>query len=211
MPRPEMVLPCLNWAAMATSLGRDRAMRRTLDVDVAASVGFEIGGVDLELLGGRLHHHAACLARRGHHRIADAMGAARGEGAHAVRTGVGIRGIDIDVLDGNAQCLRADLPRHRLHALAEVDRRQRHRELAARVGVNQRLAGIAAEIHADGIVDRRHAASAMPGHQRLLVPNTEEKRGAPCEGAAGRGGGGDGAGGGGSRGGSRVTVGGSRS
>src|SRR5436305_10703715 len=70
--------------------------------------------------------------------------------------------------------------------------------------MDQRLAGVAAEIHADGIVDRRHAASAMRCHgQRLLVPKTEENRVAPCEGACGRGGeggevGGE-AGGGGSR------------
>ncbi|KRQ06997.1 hypothetical protein AOQ73_12635 [Bradyrhizobium pachyrhizi] len=49
----------------------------------------------------------------------------------------------------------------------------------------------------------------MPGHgQRLLVPKTEEKRVAPCDGAPGRGGGDDGGGeeGGGS-GGSRVAAG----
>ena len=178
-------------------LGRDRSVRRALDVDVAAAVGFEIGGVDFELLGRRLHHHAARLLRRRHHGVADAMGAARGERAHAVRPGVGIGGVDIDVLDGHAERLGADLPGHRLHALAEIDRRQRHRELAARIGMHQRLAGIAAEIHADGIIDRRHAASAMPGHaHRLLVPKTEENRVAPCDGAGGAGGGGGGGAGG---------------
>jgi len=100
--------------------------------------------------------------------------------------GIGIGGVDIDVFNGHAERFRADLPRHRLHALAEVDRRQRHGELAARVGMHQRLAGIAAEVHADGIIDRCNAASTMPGHsQRLLVPKTEEKRVAPCGGAAG--------------------------
>src|SRR3981189_2783083 len=76
--------------------------------------------------------------------------------------------------------------------------------------MDQRLAGIATEIHADGVVNRRDAASAMRCHgQRLLVPKTEEKRGAPCDGDGGRAGeggrggeGGDvggGLGGGGSR------------
>ena len=61
--------------------------------------------------------------------------------------------------------------------------------------MHQRLARIAAEIHADGIVDRRDAASAMPGHgQRLLEPNTEENRIAPCEGGCGAGAGGTGGG-----------------
>ena len=69
--------------------------------------------------------------------------------------------------------------------------------------MNQRLAGVAAEIHADGVVDRRHAASAMRCHgQRLLLPKTEEKRVAPCDGACGRGGEGGDVGGG-----SRATTG----
>src|SRR3954468_14088947 len=102
--------------------GGDRAVRRALDVDVATPVGFEIGGVDLEFLGGALHHHAARLARRRHHGIADAMGAARSERAHAMRAGVGIGGVDVAVLDGYAERLCADLPRDRLHALAEIDR-----------------------------------------------------------------------------------------
>src|SRR5262249_11901173 len=60
--------------------------------------------------------------------------------------------------------LRANLSCHGLHALAEIDRRQRDRELAGWVGMNQCLARIAAEIHADGIIDRGDAASAMSGH-----------------------------------------------
>lgn len=183
-------------------LGGDRTVWRALDVDVAAPVGVEVGGVDFQFLGGGLHHDAARFLGRRHDGVADAMGAARGERAHAVRAGVGIRRIDIDVLDRHAERLGADLPRHGFHALAEIDRRQRYREFAAGVGMNQRLARIAAEVHADGIVDRGDAASAMFCHgQRLLVPKTEEKRAAPCEGdgACGRGGGvgGVGAGGGG--------------
>src|SRR4029077_11861587 len=54
--------------------------------------------------------------------------------------------------------------------------------------MHQRLTRIAAEVHADGIVDGRDAASAMPGHDyRLLEPNTEENRIAPCEGCCGAG------------------------
>ena len=97
-----------------------------------------------------------------------------------MRAGVGIGGVDIDVLDRHAQRFRADLPGHRFHPLTEVDRRQRDGELPARIGVNQRLTRIAAEIHADRIIDGGDAAPAMLGHdQRLLVPKTEEKRGAP--------------------------------
>src|SRR5262249_29074512 len=63
-----------------------------------------------------------------------------------------------------AERLGADLARHRFHPLPEVDRGQRHRELAAWVGMDQRLAWVAAKIHSDRIVDRRYAASAKLGH-----------------------------------------------
>ena len=105
-----------------------------------------------------------------------------------------VGGVDIDILDRHAQRLGADLPRHRFHTLAEVDRGQGDGEFAGRVGVDQRLARIATEIHADRIVDGRDAATAMLGHdQRLLVPKTEEKRGAPCVEPAGDADGGGGA------------------
>jgi len=58
--------------------------------------------------------------------------------------------------------------------------------------MDQRLARVAAEIHADWIIDRRYAASAELRHHRLLAPNTDENRIAPCDGAAGGGEGGAG-------------------
>ena len=145
-------------------LGRDRAVGRALHVDVASPVGVEVRDIDLEFLRRRLHHHRARLARRRRDRVADAVGAARGEAAHAMRAGVGIGRVDIDVLDRHAERLGADLPRHRLHALAEIDRGQGDGELAARIGMDQRLARVAAEIHADWIVDRGHAPSAKLRH-----------------------------------------------
>ena len=173
---------------------RDRAVRRAFDTDRAFAIGLEVAGIDFEFLRRRLHHHRTRLTRRHHHRIADAVRAARGERAHAMWPGIGIGGVDIDVLDRHAQRLGADLPRHRFHALAEVDRRQSDGEFSARIGVDQRLARIAAEIHADRIVDGRNPATAMLAHdQRLLVPKTEEKRGAPCVEPAGDADGGGGA------------------
>jgi hypothetical protein len=97
-------------------------MRRALDMNVAAPVGFQVGSVDLELFCRRLHHNAARLPCRDHHRVADPMGAPRGERSHAMRPGIGIRGIDVDIIDGHTERLGADLARDRLHALAEVDR-----------------------------------------------------------------------------------------
>ena len=105
-----------------------------------------------------------------------------------MRAGIGIGGVDVNVLDGHAQRLGADLPRHRFHPLAEIDRGQRNGELAAGVGMNQRLAWITAEIHPDRIIDGSDAPPAMFGHdQRLLVPKTEEKRAAPWVDPAGGG------------------------
>src|SRR5207237_5949702 len=69
-------------------LGGDRTVRRALDVDVAAPVGIEVGGVDFQFLGGGLHHDAARFLCRRHDSVADAVCAARGERAHAVRAGV---------------------------------------------------------------------------------------------------------------------------
>ena len=168
---------------------RDRAVRRTFHPNGALAVGLQIAWVDFKLLSGRLEHHPACFARRRHYRVADAMCSARGERPHAMRTGVGISGVDVNVLDRHAQRLGANLPRHRFHSLAKVDGRQGDREFAARIGMDQRLARIAAEIHADRIIDGGDAASAMFRHdQRLLVPKTEEKRAAPCVEPAGAGG-----------------------
>ena len=60
--------------------------------------------------------------------------------------------------------------------------------------MDQRLARIAAEIHADRIIDGGDAGTAMLGHdQRLLVPKTEEKRGVPSVDPAGAAAGGGGA------------------
>src|SRR5258707_4006763 len=65
--------------------------------------------------------------------------------------------------------------------------------------MHQRLARIATEIHADGIIDRRDAASAISSHgQRLLEPNTEENRIAPWAAGCGAGAGATGGGVGGS-------------
>ena len=103
-----------------------------------------------------------------------------------MRPGIRIGGVDIDVLDRHAESFRAISSRHRFHPLSEIDRRERDGEFSGRIGMDQRLARIAAEIHADRIIDSRDAASAMLRHdQRLLVPKTEEKRRAPCVDPAG--------------------------
>ncbi len=170
---------------------RDRTVRRAADMDTALAVGLEVAGVNLELLGRRLHHDAPRLLGGGDHGVADAMGAAGRKRAHAVRTGVGVSAIHVNVLDRHAEGLRTDLPHDRLQALAEIDRRECDGELAGRVRVHQRLARVAAEIHPDRVVNRGHAPSAMPGHgQRLLVPKTEENRVTPCRVWAGLGDGG---------------------
>jgi len=103
-----------------------------------------------------------------------------------MRPGIRIGGVDIDFLDRHTESFRANLSRHRFHPLSEIDRRERDGEFSGRVRMDQRLARITAEIHADRIVDGRDAASAMVRHdQRLLVPKTEEKRRTPCVDSAG--------------------------
>ena len=157
-------MPCLNCAAIATSLVEIVRCGAPLTWMLPRPSVSRSLRVDLELLGGRLQHHAARLPRRDDHGVADAMRAARGEGAHAVRAGVGVGGVDIARPRPARRASRRDLPRDRLHALAEIDRRERDRELAGRVGMHQRLARIAAQVHADRVVDRRpcRARDAAP-------------------------------------------------
>src|SRR5262245_54961835 len=81
--------------------------------------------------------------------------------------GVGVGGVDVDVGDRHAKLLGSDLARYLLHALAEIDGRQRDGELALGIGMHQRLARVTPEVHADRVVDRRHAASAMLGHAAI--------------------------------------------
>ena len=114
-------------------LDRDRPRGRAAHVDVAAAVRLQVRGVDLQLLGGGLHHDAARFLGSHHHGVADAMRAARGEAAHVVRAGVGVGGVDVDIGDRHPQRLRRDLARDLLHALAEIDGRERDGELAVRV------------------------------------------------------------------------------
>ena len=133
----------------------DAAVRRAVHVDAALAVGDEVAGVDLELGGGHLEHHLARLAGGHDDGVADAVGAAAGEGAHAVRAGVGVGGVDHHALVGDAERLGGDLRADGLDALAEVDRGEGDDEAAGGGGVDQRLAGVAAEVHAGGVVDRR--------------------------------------------------------
>ena len=121
--------------------------------------------IDLQLLRRRLQEDPARLLGRRDDRVADPVRPPRGEAAHAVRTGVGVRGIDEDVLDRDPERFRADLAHHALHALAQIDRGQGHGEFAAGIGVHQRLARVPAEVHADRIVHRCDPASASPGHR----------------------------------------------
>ena len=124
MPRPEIVLPCLKCAASAVSITE-------IDFDGAPltwiaplpSVSRSVG-VDLELVRRDLHQHGARLLRRHDDGVADAVGAAAGEGAHAVRAGVGVGGVDQHHVRRHADRLGADLGHHRLQPLAEIDARQ---------------------------------------------------------------------------------------
>ncbi len=92
----------------------DRALWRSLDADVAGAVCFEIIRVGLQLVGSDIHHHLARLLSGLHDGISHAVGGAAGEGAHAVRAGVGIGGVNQHVVKGHTQRLGANLGNHRL-------------------------------------------------------------------------------------------------
>ena len=133
-------------------------------------------------VGGDLEHHLARFPRRHHDGVADAVRAAAGEGAHAMRAGVGVGGVDHDVVVGHAERLGGDLRADRLDALAEIDGGQRDDEAAGGRGVDQRLARVAAEIHAGRIVDGGDAAPLQPGHLTppVVIEDIAAKRGASC-------------------------------
>ena len=106
-----------------------------------------------------------------------------------MRAGVGVGGVDIDILDRNAERLGANLAGDRFHALAEIDRRQRDGEFAARDWSAPAPGSDRRRDSSDRVVDRRHAASAMPGHgQRLRCRNGGEPRRAVPGSRCGRGG-----------------------
>ena len=73
----------------------DLAVGRALDIDLAIGDN-QVIGRSLQLVGGHLDQRLFSLARGHDHGIADAMGATAGEGAHAVRRGVGVAGVDRD-------------------------------------------------------------------------------------------------------------------
>ena len=164
MPRPETVRPCLNWAA-------PQASAVVMDFDGAPltwmlplpSVTRSAGSTSSSsAAASSITARASCAAWMT--ALPTRWVPRRGEAAHAVRAGVAVGGVDVDVLDRDAERLGGDLAGDGLHALAEVDGGEGDHELAAGVGVDQRLAGIAAEVHADRVVDRGEAAAAVDGH-----------------------------------------------
>ena len=163
MPRPEMVLPCLKCAASAAwNTGIDAAGAPFTWMLPLPSVSRSEASASSSSAATSSSTCARFL-RRHDDGVADAVRAAAGEGAHAMRAGVGVGGVDDDRLDRHADRLGADLRHHRLQPLAEIDARQRDDEIAGGRRVHQRLARIAAEIHAGRIVDRGNAAPAHLG------------------------------------------------
>jgi hypothetical protein len=95
------------------------------------AVGLEVGGIDLELLGGDLEERGACLLRAAMMTALPTRWVVRlAKVPMSVRAAVGVAGVDEHRLERHAERLGADLGDHRAQALAEVDRRQRDHELA---------------------------------------------------------------------------------
>ena len=82
------------------------AVGLAFDLDQPAAVRFQIGGIGFQLIGGDLEHDLARFRGRFDDRVAHAVRGAAGEGAHAVRAGVGVGRVDQHVLKGNAQMSR---------------------------------------------------------------------------------------------------------
>ena len=112
---------------------------------------------------GGLDHDGARLLGGRDHGVANPVRAARRKGpCNGARCRVGR--VDVNVVHRDTERLGRDLAGDGLHALAEIDRRQRHDELPDRVRMDQRLARIAAKVHPDRIVDAGEAASLVLGH-----------------------------------------------
>ena len=83
--------------------------------------------------------------------------------------GVGIGGLHHDALVGDAEGLRRDLRQHGPEPLAQIDARHGDDEVARRRHVDQRLGGIAAQVHARRIVHGREAGAPYLGHQLAFL------------------------------------------
>ena len=138
-------------------------------MDVAVAVGLQILRARLQQLAGHLQHRLARLLRRHHHRIAGAVSGAAREGAGAVGAGVGVGGLHHDALVGDAEGLCRDLRQHGAEPLAQVDARHGDDEVAGRRHVDQRLGGIAAEMHPGRIVHGCEAGAPYLGHQLAFL------------------------------------------
>ena len=155
---------------------RDRSLRRAFHQYIALTVGLEVGSIHLQLFRRHFQHHLAGFLGRLDDGIAGAVRAARGEGAHAVRAGIGVGGVDDDAVCGHADRFGADLRHDLLHALAEIDAGKGDHEVAGRRRMDKRLGRIATKVHAGWIVDRSDAASTPDRHLRL--PSC--RRTSPC-------------------------------
>ena len=119
----------------------------------------------------------ARLLRRHDDGVADAVRAADGEGAHAVRAGVGVGGVDDDVVVRHAERLGArsarmtvfrPWPRSTLDSVTT--------KLPVGGGMDERLGRIAAEVHAGRVVDRGDAASAQHRHAQASSRQRRHRR-----------------------------------
>ena len=165
-PRPEIVRPYLNCAFEATSAiriersGLPRTTTLPSPSNSRSSRFASSSSAATSRIDSRASRAAAITA------LPDPVRRPAGERAHVVRPGVGVGGLDVDVVHAHAERLGADLADHRAEPLSQVRGRQRHDEAAVGGGVDERLRRVAAEVHAGGVVDGRHAGAAQLGHRQ---------------------------------------------
>ena len=163
-PRPAIVRPYWNWArdarsAIARRLSGDPATYTPPSPSSTRSFTATSSSSDASCRTASRASMAAALTA-----LPTRWVARDGERAHVVGAGVGVGGLDDDLVVRDAERLGRDLGHHRPQPLAEVRGGEDHVERPARGGVDQGLGRVAAQVHAGGVVDGRHAGAAQLRH-----------------------------------------------
>ena len=169
-PRPAIVRPYWNWARDARSAIAQPLVGRPGDEHAALAVEHEVVHGDLQLLGRELQDRVARLDRRSLDRVAHPVGRPADANVPMSWGPVSVSAVSTTIWSyGTPERLGRDLGHHGPQPLAEVRGGEDHVERAARGGVDQGLGRVAAQVHAGGVVDGRHAGAAQPRHRSAAL------------------------------------------
>ena len=136
-----------------------RALRDHVTVD-----DLEVGGVDLHLLGRHVEDLLPHLLGRLQHRVPGDERRARGEGSRAHGGRVGIRVVEGDPVERDADRLGDDLRLDRLRAVSDVGRPREDVHAPVGLDLDPGLRGIAVLVHPGRVLDCSRAAASVLGH-----------------------------------------------